>query len=335
MSGPAPSFDQLQVMLAVVEEGSFSGAARRLNRAQSAITYAIQRLEEQLGVALFDRAAYRPALTEAGRTLLPRARLIADEMHALCSHADGIKAGVEPELRLVVDAMFPMDILVEALRVFSERFPSAPPRIYVETLGGATELVLNETCAIGLLLGFNSDFEPLERKTLMEIEMIAVAAPGHPLGGLGRAVSREELRQHVQLVLSDRSGLTGDRDYGVFSPRTWRLADLGAKHAMLKAGLGWGSMPAHLVSEDIAVGRLRRIERLAEDGVSENVTLPLCSAYRRDRPPGPAGRWFLSHLARTAAGTNDQFLPAAPEAATFGAAASAGGSVTRRPSSAL
>ena len=67
-------------MLAVVEEGSFSGAARRLNRAQSAVTYAVQRLEEELGAALFDRASYRASLTEAGRSLLPRARLIAEEM---------------------------------------------------------------------------------------------------------------------------------------------------------------------------------------------------------------------------------------------------------------
>lgn len=300
MSLSAPSFDQLRVLLAVVEEGSFSGAARRLNRAQSAITYAIQRLEEQLGVALFDRAGYRPTLTEAGQTLLPRARLIADEMQALCNHAEGVNAGVEPELRLVVDAMFPMCALVDALRDFSGRFPSAPPRIFVETLGSATELVLNETCAIGLLLGFNSDFESLQRQKLMEIDMIPVAAPNHPLGLLGRPARKEDLREHVQIVLSDRSGLSGSRDHNVFSPRTWRLADLGAKHAMLKAGLGWGSLPAHLVEEDLAAGRLRRIDILAEDGAIEAVTLPLCSAYRRDRPPGPAGRWLLGHLARLA-----------------------------------
>jgi DNA-binding transcriptional LysR family regulator len=287
-------------MLAVVEEGSFSGAARRLNRAQSAITYAVQRLEEQLGVALFDRAAYRPALTEAGRTLLPRARLITEEMQALRNHAEGIGAGVEPELRLVVDAMFPMCALVDALRLFSARFPSAPPRIYVETLGSATELLLNETCAIGLLLEFNSDFEALQRQRLMEIAVIPVAAPDHPLGALGRPVRKEELRQHVQLVLSDRSGLSGSRDYGVFSPKTWRLADLGAKHAMLKAGLGWGGLPAHLVEEDLAAGRLRRIDILAEDGACEAATLPLCSAYQRARPPGPAGRWLLNHLAALA-----------------------------------
>ena len=254
--------------------------------------------------ALFDRAAYRPALTEAGRTLLPRARLIADEMQALRNHAAGITAGIEPELRLVVDAMFPMPALVEALRLFGARFPSAPPRIYVETLGAATELLLNETCAIGLLLEFNSDLEALQRRRLMEIRMIPVAAPDHPLGALGRPVRKEELRQHVQLVLSDRSGLSGSRDYGVFSPKTWRLADLGAKHAMLLAGLGWGGMPEHVVAADLAAGRLKRIHVPPEESAAtgegqirdDAIALPLCVAFRRAQPPGPAGRWFIRHL---------------------------------------
>ena len=296
MSQPAPSFDQLQVMLAVVEAGSFSGAARRLNRAQSAVTYAVQRLEEQLGTALFDRATYRPTLTEAGRTLLPRARLIAEEMRALGDHARGIAAGLEPELTLIVDALFPMWVLLETLRIFGARFPSVPPRIYVETLGGATELVLNGTCAIGLLLTFGSEFEPLQRQHLLDITLIHVAAPSHPLSRIEGPVPREELRRHVQLVLSDRSGLTGNRDYGVLSSQTWRLADLGAKHAMLTAGLGWGGMPAHLVADDLAAGRLKRITLPADAGGDDLITLPLCSAYHRDRPPGPAGRWLLDHL---------------------------------------
>jgi DNA-binding transcriptional LysR family regulator len=297
MLSPAPSFDQLQIMLAVVEAGSFSGAARRLNRAQSAITYAVQRLEEQLGTPLFDRARYRPTLTEAGRTLLPRTQRIADELHALCEQARGIAAGLEPELTLVVDAMFPMCALLGALRDFSAQFPTVPPRIYVESLGAATELVLNGTCALGLLLFFGSEFEPLQRQRLLNITLIHVVAPGHPLGQQRGLVPREELRRHVQLVITDRSGLTGTRDHGVLSPQTWRLADLGAKHAMLKAGLGWGSMPAHLVAEDLAAGRLHHIHLAPEPGEDETITLPLCTAYRRDRPPGPAGRWLLEHMA--------------------------------------
>ena len=297
MSQPAPSFDQLQVMLAVVEAGSFSEAARRLNRAQSAVTYAVQRLEEQLGAPLFDRSAYRPTLTEAGRILLPRARLIADELHALVDHAQGIAAGLEPELTLIVDAMFPMCVLVDALKSFGRHFPSVPPRIYVETLGGAAQLVLNGTCALGMLMSFGSEYEALQRRHLLNVTLIHVAAPSHPLSLIEGPLPREELRRHVQLVLSDRSGLTGNRDHGVLSPQTWRLADLGAKHAMLVAGLGWGSMPEHMVADDLAAGRLRRLVIQANREDEPTVTLPVCMAYRRDRPPGPAGRWLLEHMA--------------------------------------
>jgi DNA-binding transcriptional LysR family regulator len=292
----APSFDQLQVMLAVIEAGSFSGAARKLNRAQSAVTYAIQRLEDQLGTALFDRGAYRPVLTEAGRVLLPRARLITEEMRALTEHAHGIAAGLEPELTLVADAMFPMSALLDALRQFRARFPSVPPRIYVESLGAAAEMVLNGTCTVGVLAGFSSEFEPLQRHALFGITLIPVAAPTHPLGEYEGSIPTDELRRHVQLVLSDRSGLTGSRDYGVLSPHTWRLADLGAKHAMLKAGFGWGSMPAHLVADDLAGGHLCA---LTLDATNVGITLPLFTAHRRDRPPGPAGRWLLEHLTET------------------------------------
>jgi len=305
MPAPHPTFDQLQVMLAVVDEGSFSGAARRLGRAQSAVTYAVQRLEEQLGATLFDRSSYRASLTEAGRSLLPRARLIADELRLLCDQATGIAEGLEPELTMVIDAMFPMDLLLDALREFGARFPTVPPRLYVESLGAATELVLKGQCALGLLMTFSSEFEPLVRQPLIDIRLIHVAAPSHPLGQLTRPATREELRGQVQLVLTDRSGLTGERDYGVLSSQTWRLADLGAKHAMIRAGLGWGGMPEHLVREDLAAGRLKRIfvphERESEGGFDDSIQLPLCAAYARATPPGPAGRWLLAYLQKALA----------------------------------
>lgn len=291
-------------MLAVVEEGSFSGAARRLNRTQSAVTYAVQRLEEQLGASLFDRTNYRAGLTEAARRLLPRARLIADEMHRLCDQARGIAEGLEPELSLVVDAMFPMEVLTEALRAFSAEFPTVPPRLHVESLGAAAQLVLNDTCSLGLLIAITSQFEPLTLNNLFDIRLIQVAAPSHPLARIKGQITRNDLREQVQLVLTDRSNLSGGRDYGVFSAQTWRLADLGAKHALLRAGLGWGNMPEHMVAEDLAAGRLQRIYAPLEESAStgegqvcdDGISLALCVAFRRARPPGPAGRWLIRHL---------------------------------------
>jgi DNA-binding transcriptional LysR family regulator len=249
------TLDQIQLFLTVVDQGSFSKAAKKLNRAQSAVTYGIQKLEAQVGLPLFDRTAYRTALTETGRTLLLRARRIAEEANAFRDTARSLASGLEAELTIVLDSMFPMPPVVEALRAFTERFPTVPPRVYVQSLGAAAELVLDGTCMIGLMQLVFSDIALLKRFPLLSIDLVPVVAPGHPLAEIDTPIETHVLHDHVQLVLTDRSTLTAGRDYGVLSGRTWRLADLGAKHAMLLAGLGWGNMPAHLVATDIAQGR--------------------------------------------------------------------------------
>ena len=96
-------------------------------------------------------------------------------------------------------------------------------------------------------------------------------------------------------MLSDASDLTSGRDYGVLSSRTWRLADLGAKKAMLLAGLGWGSMPAHLVADEIAQSLLVRIAPLGFDAMTARLVLG--AAYSERRSLGPAAAWMIDHLA--------------------------------------
>ena len=293
----AISLDQIQVFLAVVDRGSFSAAARALNRPQSAVTYAVQKLEGQVGFALFDRSAYRPALTEAGRAVLPRARRVAEEMGAFRAQASGIAGGLEAELALVVDAMFPMQRVLDALHAFSQRYPSVPTRLYVEGLGAAASLVLDGRCTLGLLATAFSASDLLTRVPLLTVALVPVAAPSHALARVAGPIPPEALREHVQLVLTDKSALTGNRDHGVLATRTWRVGDLGAKHAMLLAGLGWGNMPAHMVEEDIRQGRLQVIHPAELSAAGGTVLLPMCAAYRADRSLGPAVRWMVEYLA--------------------------------------
>jgi DNA-binding transcriptional LysR family regulator len=288
------TLDQIRIFLAVADTGSFSKAAKEMNRAQSALTYGIQKLEAQFGIPLFDRSAYRPALTEAGRALLPRARRIAEETNAFRDSARSLASGLEAELTIVLDSMFPMSAVVEALRAFSAKFPSVPPRIYVQSLGAAAELVLDGTCTIGLLPLFFSEITFLKRFPLLTVELVPVVAPSHPLAAVKGPIDSHALDQHVQLVLTDRSSLTAGRDYGVLSGRTWRLADLGAKHAMLLAGLGWGNMPSHLVQNDLAQGRLKIIRPAEFD--SRVAQLVMCGASLADHRLGPAGQWMIEHL---------------------------------------
>ena len=121
-----------------------------------------------------------------------------------------------------------------------------------------------------------------------------VAAPEHPLAKARRALTRAEINKHVQLVLTDRSTLTAGREFGVMSQHVWRLADLGAKHAFLRAGLGWGSMPLHMVEQDLADGTLVRLSLRAHPLLG--TAFSMHAIWLKDQPPGPAGRWFVDRL---------------------------------------
>src|SRR5258708_38106819 len=178
------TLDQIRIFLAVADTGSFSKAAKRLNRAQSAVTYGVQKLEAQFGISLFDRTAYRPAVTEGGRALLPRARRIAEETNAFRDTARSLASGLEAELTIVLDSMFPMPAVVKALRAFTAKFPTVPPRVYVQSLGASAELVLDGTCMIGLLQLFFTDIALLKPIPFLTIDLIPFLAPNHPLPAL-------------------------------------------------------------------------------------------------------------------------------------------------------
>ena len=286
-----PTLDQLQVLLAVVEAGSFAAAARRLNRATSAITYAIDNLEAQLGLALFDRVATRkPSLTPAGRAVLTEARTVAQSIDLLRARVQGLLEGLEPEGSLVVDVMLPTARLVDALQAFQAAFPSVPLRLHVEGLGAVAQLVLDGTAMVGIS-GPLVTALGLERSWVGGVRLVPVAAPFHPLAG--RRDPAEAAQDHVQLVLTDRSPLTRGRDLGVFARKTWRLADLGAKHALLLAGVGWGSMPEPVVRADIEAGRLVELDL----GDWRDAVYMLNAIHRGDTPPGPATRWLIERFA--------------------------------------
>ncbi len=292
------SLEQLRSFAAVVEEGSFSGAARRLGRGQSAITYLLQRLEDQVGAKLFDRSGYRARLTEAGRALLPRAQRVLDAAGAFQMQARAMTRGVEPELAIVVDAMFPMVPLFPALIGFEAAFPTVQTRLFVESMGSTLKTVLSGSADIGFLINASGHSDELTIHRLMDIELIRVAAPEHPLALIqsaqGGGTKEEDLGGHLQLVLTDRTAGVDSQDRGVFSNRTWRIADLGAKHGMLLAGIGWGSMPAHLVEADLANGRLVKLTTMEGADQPARSHIPTSVVHRRDRSLGPAGRWLLA-----------------------------------------
>src|SRR5271163_4221357 len=288
------SLDQLRAFIAAVDEGSFSAGARKLHRAQSAVSELVSNLEAQIGVVLFDRSERYPKLTPAGVLLLADARSVVANVDLLKARAKGISDGLESELAAVVDVLFPIQAIAESATEFKDRFPRTPLRLYVEALGGAYQPVLDGRCSIGVVgsLPIAPDSMTLER--LQGVHVIMVAAREHPLALFNGVIPKTELAKHVQLVLTDRSELTAGREFGVMSPLTWRLGDLFAKHAFLLKGLGWGGMPVHAVKQDLLEGRLVKLS--IEDLAEESLILPMFAVYETSRPPGPAGRWLIERL---------------------------------------
>ncbi|MGV3510891.1 MAG: LysR family transcriptional regulator [Novosphingobium sp.] len=303
-----PTLDQLRLFLAVVNEGSFNAAARKLGRAISVVSYGIVTLETQLGVTLFDReGSKKPVLTPAGKAMLAQARAVTDDVDALIAGVRNFNQGLEAELGLAIDVMFPTHLVAEVLREFQMLFPTVQLRLYVEALGAIAAMVVDGRAELGIAGPELVAIPDLEREAIGEVELIPVAAPGHPLARMD-VIAPGEARKHRQLVLTDRSQLTQGRDFSVFAASTWRLGDLGARHALLREGIGWGNMPRHLIETDLATGRLKRLALPEAPGMAYRFH----AVWRRDCPIGPARTWVLDALRERLTRCPDATTPRQP-----------------------
>ena len=286
-----PTVDQLQVLLAVIDSGSFTGAAKRLGRAVSAISYAIDTLEAQLGVSLFIRGSTRrPKLTEAGEAVFSEARAVTLSVETLRARVRGLVDGLEPEVSLVIDSMYPVDHLAVVLKDFHAKFATVPLRLLVQSLNGVERAIRNGEAAIGVGSAAHMDIRGFRQSLIEPVRIIPVAAPKHPLASTGDASSARVL-EHVQLVLTDQPDVEG-RDHGVVSQAIWRVADLNLKHRLILRGMGWGGLPEPMVRADIEAGRLVRLQ--LDDYRGGDYTLHV--VHKIETPPGPAGQWLIERL---------------------------------------
>ena len=267
-------------------------AARKLNRAPSVVSYTIGNLEAQLGVALFNRAvSRRPQLTEAGRVVLAEARSLIGGIGHLRAKVAAMSQGLEGELHVVLDSLLSAARVVDALTAFSREFPTVTLHLHVETLGAVANLVLAGTAVIGISGQRSADFDELHRISVGSLRMVPVAGASHPLAADG-GHQPGAARDHVQLVVYDRSPLTRGKDYSVSASRTWRLADLSAKHMLLRAGIGWGMMPLAMVKDDLATGILVQLD-IPDVSAFD---YPVDAIYRTDTPPGTAAMWLIERF---------------------------------------
>lgn len=288
------SLDQLLVLVTIADTGSFSATGRKLRRAQSAISQSVATLETLQGVTLFDRSGHRPRLTEVGRVLVAQARLVLASAAQFEAVAASTQAGVEAELKLVIDPLVPTAPLIESLRALSENFPHLAVTFSVEGLGGAQRRLRSGNAALAVCVLIPSVPEDVTAVALLSVNLIPVVAVSHSLAALQRPITRADLEQFVQLVLSDPIA-PDSPSYGVAGGGQWRFVDLARRLDFLLAGFGWCRMPEHLIAEHLRTGRLVTLE-LAKDLANTPGTLTIYAAHLNNRLPGVAGRWLLNDL---------------------------------------
>ncbi len=259
------TINQLRAFVAVCDHGSFSGAARELRRAQSAVSHAIAALEAAFDVVLFERNTRRATLTAAGRSLLPDARGVISRTEEMKMRAGSIAEAGVPQVSISVDSYFPRAHLIACLRTLQAELPTVAINLRMTTMQGGERLVLDGVCALAVTILDVPELSPdaIERHHLCDTPMVTVCGPAHPLAAMDGPIRREEFGRHIQLVVTDNQPDAQKTQQGVASGRQWWVNDLGAKHDLLRGSLCWGHMPRHMVAEDLASGALVALERRA------------------------------------------------------------------------
>jgi DNA-binding transcriptional LysR family regulator len=289
------TIEQLRTLRAVVEEGSFSAAARKLGRVQAAVSQSIDRLEAQLGLRLFDRSGRVPRLTQHGEAVLAAAARALGDVEALDELVASLKRGAETTLRVVVDVMFPIDALVAFAREFGALHPSVELLLFTEVVSAVTAHVREKRSTFGIAVE-DADMTDLDRRAVADVRLVPVAAPSHALARRRGPIDAAGLSEAVQIVLGEHrpEAERGSDDHGVLSPRRWRVVDLATKHALIASGLGFGHLPEHVAREDLRAGRLVALD--LEAWGSAEIRRSLVLVRRRDVVMGPVARWAQAHL---------------------------------------
>ena len=288
------NLDQLGCLLAAADSGSFSAAARRLGKAQSAVSTAIAHLELDLGLTLFDRRRRTPVLTAEGEAVVLEAREILRQCDQLAARANALASGEESRLTLAVDEALPYPPLMDTLTVLAERWPA----LELSLLNGAQDdipsWVADGTADLGVLFSQPTLPETLSVRQIARLSQTAIVAADHPLAG-EREVRLSTLSRHRQLVVASPLGGTplGGQRLARLSPRVWQLNSYYAIAELVSQGIGWALVPEHIAAYPMYRSL---VSRLMISELPEPASVGVELVRRRAAGQGPIARWLEREL---------------------------------------
>ena len=277
---PKITLDQWRALLAVVDAGGYAQAAELLHKSQSAVTYAVQKLESVLNVKVFEVMGRKAHLTATGQVLYRRAKALLDEAGSLESAAGTLAAGWEPELRLAVEIIFPTWLLLECFARFANERPQTRIELYESVMTGTEEMLLQRKVDLAICSlippGFVGD-------ALIRLNFIAAAHPDHPLHQLGRELTLQDLRKHRHLLIRD-SGSQRRSGSRVGAEQIWTVSHKATSIHAACMGLGFAWFPEETIRNELDRGLLKPLA--LREGGSASGELYLVFADRDYAGPG-------------------------------------------------
>jgi DNA-binding transcriptional LysR family regulator len=280
MDYPRISLEHWRSLLAVVDAGGYAQAAEVLHKSQSAVTYAVQRIEELLGVKAFAVVGRKAHLTPTGEVLYRRAKALLEEAGALEGAAGSLAAGWESELRLAVEIVFPTWLLLQCFARFAEERPQMRIELYESVLSGTEEALLQRKVDLAICSqvppGFVGD-------SLMRLRFIAAAHPEHPLHQLGRELTVQDLRKHRHLIIRD-TGSQRRAGSSLGAEQSWTVSHKATSIHAAVLGLGFAWFAEDTVRGELERGVLKPLP--LREGGERWVDLYLVFADRDYAGPG-------------------------------------------------
>ena len=288
------NLDNLLVIDAIERHGSFAAAAEALHRVPSALTYSVQKLEQDLTVQLFDRSGHRAVLTPAGVELLREGRHLLHAATELENRVKRVAAGVETELRIAVSDLIAWPVLYATLDEFYAQAFGTRLRIMTEVYGGCWDALVHGRADV--VIGAPNEGPAgggYVTHVLGRVEFVFVVAPHHPLAAYTEPLQAVDIMQFRAVTAADSSRQLPARTSGLLNGQdVLTVPDTRAKVMAHQLGLGVGYLPRQIASREAAAGRLV-IKAVAEPKPESQFFMAWLSHHQ-----GPALQWLVQRWMR-------------------------------------
>ncbi|MCG8563708.1 MAG: LysR family transcriptional regulator [Desulfobacterales bacterium] len=281
---------QLRAFIATVETGSFSAAARKLGKVQSAISTAVMNLEIDLGVSLFDRTGRYPILTAQGESLRRDVNKILNDIGELQTKAETFSRNPESSLTIALDEALPWSMLTDFLEHFTQVYPHIDLELTEAAFDDCEPMIDSGKADIGCFIAPAPRLKP-NMRIIAVTHPLAVVSPKHPLAQLD-AIEEKDLSPHRQLIYTGKNG-THDTTDRMLSDQVWWVQSCSVTREIIRKGLAWGYLPEHMAKKDIKNGLLKELQLPANNGA---MTLPFILAWRNTPALGPGGQYFVKYF---------------------------------------